>query len=136
MNTYTIEKAYNCLYWQTAVVRAETVEQAIELAFDADGSCMYTDEVALDSAEPGVVACDEWACNGGGAECGPTFITEIALGSVSPDQVVSGPKIAVPDLHSQFWAEWPQEAAELERLREENLRLRGLAQNTLAKVQG
>jgi hypothetical protein len=144
MKTFTIDKAYNCLYWQTAVVRAENIEQAIDLAIGAESlRTIDNASVALDSAEAGIVALDEWTCDGGWGECGPTFITDVALGAERaadlPGRAFNvddgNAVMPVPKQYGQFATEWPQEAAELERLREQNLRLRGLAQLTLDDIE-
>ena len=129
MQTFTIDKAYNCLYWQTAVVRAETLEQAIEEALAADGLMGPEERVALDGDEAGVIACDEWTCDGGWGACGPTWITEIATGTVHADlnelpgrayllEADRSRMVPVPPEHSHFATEWPEKAAEIARLRE------------------
>lgn len=119
MQTYTIEQAYSCLYWQTVVVKAESLEQAIELAREADPDSGQDEDASED--EPGVLMCTEWSSNGGGAECGPTFTFNVKVGD-NPDNeeyhYAPGVVVTVPEDARQFATEWPEEHAALSKARE------------------
>jgi hypothetical protein len=76
VKTFVIEQGYNCLNWRTVHVRAETVEEAVAVAYEAEGS--YFGEEPEDD-DP-IRECTDWCSDGGGGECGPTFTLGVAEG--------------------------------------------------------